>query len=70
MSDNDILEMESLSEAEDLEGDTDVGMIDEEVGEREKALPYLSQEICCLASDFVWYHWALSGFDSSCPCEL
>lgn len=39
MSDNDILEMESLSEAEDLEGDTDVGMIDEEVVYPEEFLP-------------------------------
>ncbi|XP_067437353.1 anoctamin-6 [Thunnus thynnus] len=39
MSDNDILEMESLSEAEDLEGDTDVGMIDEEVVYPQEFLP-------------------------------
>lgn len=37
MSDNDILEMESLSE--DLEGDTDVGMINEEVVYPEEFLP-------------------------------
>lgn len=35
MNDNDILEMESLSDTEDFEGDTKLGIIDEEVGERD-----------------------------------
>lgn len=33
MNGNDIVEMESMTEAEEMEGDTDAGMIEEEVGE-------------------------------------
>lgn len=35
MTDNDILEMESLSETEEMDGETDLELIDEDVGERE-----------------------------------
>ncbi|XP_078138003.1 anoctamin-6 [Centroberyx gerrardi] len=39
MSDNDILEMDSVSETEELEGDTDLGMIEEEVVYPQEFLP-------------------------------
>ncbi|TDG96729.1 hypothetical protein EPR50_G00231760 [Perca flavescens] len=39
MSDNDIFEMDSMCETDELEGETDVGMIDEEVVYSEEFLP-------------------------------
>lgn len=33
MSENDILEMDSVCDTDEFEGDTELGMIDEEVGE-------------------------------------
>lgn len=38
---NDILEMESLSDAEELEGDARLEMIEEDVGEEKKTLELL-----------------------------
>lgn len=33
MNGNDIVEMESMTETEEMEGDTDAGMIEEDIGE-------------------------------------
>lgn len=38
MNGNDIVEMESMTDTEEMEGDTDAGMIEEEVGET--SLPF------------------------------
>lgn len=61
MGDNDIFEMDSVCETEDLEGDTELGMIDEDVGKR-TALFFVRD--CCLGVNVVrvyGYCWDLSG---------
>ena len=63
MADNDILEMDSVCETEDLEGDMELGMIDEDVGKRTAlffAIDLLSLCACCEGLR------ALLGFERTC----
>lgn len=56
MSDNDIFEMDSVCETDELEGETDVGIIDEEVGKR-TVLRFVV--LVCMLCGFMGAVWML-----------
>lgn len=55
MSGNDIFEMDSMAETEEMEADTELGMIDEEVGEI-TASPF-ARDLLSGFCDAVWTIW-------------